>query len=197
MISQTCQVCTLTRRTLFPVLLVLFVGGGCRFAASQSLFSGNAAVSTIAGQRRVAGSSDGIGTSATFNSPYGIAMNSAGNLALVADQTNHVIRAIYLPGGTVATLAGRRGVTGISDGIGGNSSFNTPSSVALNSDGSQALVVSGRDLRADMCARQALGVTDAPAALHSATHRRTISATPSAQSTSRLDSSRLSQASLV
>ena len=60
-------------------------------------------VRTLAGTI-VGGSADGNGTSASFLSPRGLAVDSSGN-AYVADTNNHLIRKIT-PGGVVSTLAG-------------------------------------------------------------------------------------------
>jgi sugar lactone lactonase YvrE len=48
-------------------------------------------LSTIAGSSGIIGSADGTGTVARFNFPYGIAVDSAGNL-YIADKANHLIR---------------------------------------------------------------------------------------------------------
>ena len=50
---------------------------------------------------------DGTGTAAEFNSPYGVAVDSNGNV-YVADSANYVIRKIA-SGGAVTTLAGHAG----------------------------------------------------------------------------------------
>ncbi len=48
-------------------------------------------VSTVAGMARVSGTNDGVGQSARFYLPWGIAMDAAGNL-FVADSANNTIR---------------------------------------------------------------------------------------------------------
>lgn len=75
---------------------------------------------------------DGIGTSARFNLPQGIALDAVGNL-YVADRLNHAIRKIT-PDGTVSTLAGS-GKSGYQDGVGKAAQFNEPGDVAVGSDG--------------------------------------------------------------
>ena len=50
-------------------------------------------VSTLAGTAGTSGSANGTGTSATFNQPSGVAVDSAGNV-YVADYSNHLIRKI-------------------------------------------------------------------------------------------------------
>ncbi|HEV7136329.1 MAG TPA: NHL repeat-containing protein [Steroidobacteraceae bacterium] len=82
--------------------------------ATVSLFAGSASAAP--------GSSDGTGSGALFNSPAGVALDSAGNF-YVADYGNNEIRKIT-PAGVVTTFAGAGGTT-----------FNGPAGVALDSAG--------------------------------------------------------------
>lgn len=72
------------RPAALPLLLLLNgLGCGATLAAGQSLLSERVAVSTVAGVASQSGSSDGIASSATFNSPISVAMNSVGDFAVV------------------------------------------------------------------------------------------------------------------
>jgi len=88
-------------------------------------------VTTLAGS--TAGSADGDAAAAKFSSPYGVAVDPAGNV-YVADDGNNAIRKIT-PGGVVTTLAGLAGATGSADGFGAAARFSDPQGVALDSAG--------------------------------------------------------------
>ena len=87
-------------------------------------------VRTFAGSS--SGYADGIGTSARFSSPHGMAVDAAGNI-YVADAGNHCIRKIS-PNGVSTTFAGSTN-SGYADGIGANAQFNSPSGVAVDAWG--------------------------------------------------------------
>src|SRR5258706_136928 len=70
-------------------------------------------VSTLAGTSGVSGSTDAAGAAASFNSPAGVATDSAGNVYL-ADSSNNTIRKIT-PAGAGSTLVGTAGNIGSSD----------------------------------------------------------------------------------
>ncbi len=88
-------------------------------------------VSTLAGSGS-AGSSDGTGTAASFNFPFGIAVDAFDNI-YVTDQNNSLIRSIT-PAGVVSTLAGS-GSIGSTNGTGTAASFFVPIGVALDASG--------------------------------------------------------------
>ncbi len=87
-------------------------------------------VTTLAGTAGVAGSADGTGTAATFNQPFGVEVDSTGNI-FVADGNNNTIRKIT-PAGVVTTLAGQVGICGAVDGTGAGASFCFPTGLAIN-----------------------------------------------------------------
>ncbi len=98
-------------------------------------------VTTLAGLAGSAGSNDGTGSAASFNHPFGVALDGSGNL-YVADTFNHTIRKIT-PAGDVTTLAGLAGSAGSTDGTGSAALFYGPYGVAL--DGSDNVYVADRD----------------------------------------------------
>jgi DNA-binding beta-propeller fold protein YncE len=101
-------------------------------------------VSTIAGSAGVAGTSDGIGSAARFNSPRGIAVDSSGNI-YVSDTNNHIIRKMG-SNGTVSKFAGFPSVIGTTDGLGQFASFKNPLGIHLDSSGYLYVAYSGNRL---------------------------------------------------
>ena len=101
--------------------------------AIRKVVPASGAVTTVAGQTGVAGSTDGTNSQAQFHFPSGIGIDAAGNL-LVADTDNHTLREIALSG-AVSTLAGLAGSSGSADGTGTVARFNFPTGVAANSAG--------------------------------------------------------------
>lgn len=126
------------------------VGGGARFSSPAGVAvdgagnvfvtdSGNAiirkitparAVTTVAG-RGIYGYGDGVGSAATFYRLRGIVVDPAGVL-YVAD--GNTIRRVS-PAGAVTTLAGRGGVNGWRDGVGGEAVFGSLEGLALDAAG--------------------------------------------------------------
>jgi len=86
-------------------------------------------VSSFAGKAGTAGTANGIGGEARFNTPSAIAADGSGNL-YVADTLNHTIRKVTIDG-VVSTLAGEAGTAGSSDGYGTAAHFNAPQGVAV------------------------------------------------------------------
>ena len=102
-------------------------------------------VTTFAGLAGTTGSADGTGTSARFNFPVDVAVDSAGNV-YVADTNNHTIRKIT-SGGIVTTFAGSAGVSGSVDGVGGNARFIFPIGVRTDSAGNVYVAGSNQTIR--------------------------------------------------
>ena len=88
-------------------------------------------VSTLAGSGAI-GFVNGNATTARFNSPGGVAVDSFGNV-YVADSGNYAIRKIT-PAGVVTTLAGS-GTVGLVNGTGTTARFSNAQSVAVDGSG--------------------------------------------------------------
>ena len=109
--------------------LVLFLVYGSARAQTEPVYGWTNFVGMPGGL----GSVDGTGSSARFSNPYGVAVDSAGNV-YVADTENHTIRKVT-PAGLVTTLAGSAGQFGSADGTGSAARFYVPDSVAVDSTG--------------------------------------------------------------
>jgi sugar lactone lactonase YvrE len=100
-------------------------------------------VSTLAGTG-TAGYTNGTGTLAQFNEPWGIATDSAGNV-YVTDAGNNAIRKIDTSG-MVSTFAGSAtGLSGSADGTGISASFNFPVYLAIDSAGNVYVTDNGNN----------------------------------------------------
>jgi hypothetical protein len=75
---------------------------------------------------------DGTGTNSGFSNPYGVCVDTYGNL-YISDYNNSRIRKIT-PSGVVTTLAGS-GISGSTDGVGTNATLNGPRGIAVDSSG--------------------------------------------------------------
>ncbi|HEX2854974.1 MAG TPA: immunoglobulin domain-containing protein [Opitutaceae bacterium] len=89
-------------------------------------------VTTPFGSPYSSGATDATGTSARFNSPMGIDIDSSGTL-FVSDENGHRIRKIT-SAGVVTTIAGS-GSTGSADGTGSGATFNTPNGIVVSPSG--------------------------------------------------------------
>lgn len=93
-------------------------------------------VSTLAGAGpglTSCGSTDGTATAARFDHPTGIALDPNSGDLYVADTVSNKIRRITQQG-VVTTIAGS-GVSGSADGTGTSATFNTPTGIAVDSNG--------------------------------------------------------------
>ena len=100
---------------------------------AQSIYPTPYSFSTLAGTPNLPGASDGAPVSASFSYPYGVSVDSAGNL-YIADTANHTIRKIT-PNATVSTLAGSTNNLGATDGAGDVAKFNSPTGIAVDRSG--------------------------------------------------------------
>ena len=92
----------------------------------------NGMITTLAGAAGCPGFVNATGTGALFKVPYGIVVLPSGTI-VVADQDNHVLRAITLAG-VVTTYAGDGG-NGTVDGPRLSSRFSSPSALAVDAAG--------------------------------------------------------------
>ncbi|HQX90415.1 MAG TPA: hypothetical protein PKY03_08465 [Moraxellaceae bacterium] len=90
-------------------------------------------VFTLAGTANASGHKDGMGISALFNKPSGLALDTSGNL-YVADPGNNAIRKIT-PAGVVSTVAGGMTLQGIANGDVSVGRFMYPQSVGVDAAG--------------------------------------------------------------
>ncbi|MCB9739712.1 MAG: SMP-30/gluconolactonase/LRE family protein, partial [Deltaproteobacteria bacterium] len=115
---------------------VLFGSKGEIFVADYSnhrirAIAPDGSVSTLAGSGS-SGTTDGIGTNASFSSPSGLSLDANGNL-LVVTRSGHRIRRVT-PQGEVATIVGSAG-SGYGNGAPGTAKLNSPAGIALAPDG--------------------------------------------------------------
>ena len=100
-------------------------------------------VTTFAGST-TGGYADGKGSKARFNLPYGITIDTSGNL-YVADYSNDNIRKIT-PAGEVTTLAGGTDPNeGYADGKGSKARFNMPNGIAIDASGNLYVADTGNN----------------------------------------------------
>lgn len=91
--------------------------------------SNSGVVSTVAGNGSI-GYTDGPSLSATFRNPFGLSVDSIGNV-YVADFNNQVVRKVSIFG-NVSTVAGT-GIAGYQNGAGLSSQFYSPKGIGVDS----------------------------------------------------------------
>ncbi|RYZ40321.1 MAG: hypothetical protein EOP49_29630, partial [Sphingobacteriales bacterium] len=121
----------------FPTSLATDLAGNV-YVADQSnhlirKISTNGVVTTIAGTG-TAGSNNGTGNNASFNMPYGVAVDPQGKVLYVGDYANHRIRKINLQTNEVTTFAGDGNATS-KDGNGLNAGVPWPGGLYLFPNG--------------------------------------------------------------
>jgi uncharacterized protein YjiK len=98
----------------------------------------------LAGTAGSSGSDDGSGQRARFSQPYGLAIDSSGNIR-ISDNGNQLIRTVSVTG-VASTLAGAVGTAGDANGSGNKASFNQPKGVAADAANNIYVADSGNNL---------------------------------------------------
>jgi len=122
---------------------------GCIYIADTGnhtirLIDTNGMISTYAGLAGSAGSADGIGSAARFNSPEGVAV--AWNWpwdVQVSDTGNHTIRYIVNTNGYVSTLIGQAGQADTVNATGTTARLESPRGIGMSVNGGEVYVSQG------------------------------------------------------
>jgi hypothetical protein len=112
----------------------LYVADGANHVIKRITSAG--VVSVVAGSG-TAGGTDGTGTAASFDTPTGLAIDRAGTLFVTEFVGNRIRR--IAPDGAVTTVAGT-GTAGTRDAAATAATFNGPHAIAVNDDGTLAVV---------------------------------------------------------
>ncbi len=127
------------QNALFGIPSGIAIDGASNIYVSDTFFltlrciSPAGVVSTLAGAPGGGTIADGTGTTARFGYPYGLAVDTNGNV-LVADAAADTLRMVT-PQGMVLTLAGSSGNPGTSDGVGAAVNFSSPQFALLDTAG--------------------------------------------------------------
>jgi len=112
----------------------IYVGDYQNFVVRKiSPMGTNWIVTTLAGNPRLQGTNNGLGTAAKFSQIHGLAVDGAGNV-FASDLGNLTVREIT-PGGLVSTFVGTPGQGGGTDGTGTSARLAGPIGIAVNPTG--------------------------------------------------------------
>ncbi len=144
---------------------LLFVSDGNKI---RQIVIATQTVSLVAGTTSDDGD-DGIGTTATFNVPWGLVVDATGNL-FVGDL--YKIRKVVIATKKVTTLAGS-GAAAWSDGFAANAAFNRPAGLAVDARGNLLVADSGNHR-----VRVLQATVSCPAGVHCAPGADAVPCTP-------------------
>ena len=131
--------------TALPVGLqsvtAIYSGDGSKYATSTTSLGSNLILGTIAGGG--SGGDGGSAMNALLSSPYGIAIDSSGNL-FIADTGNYVVRKVDHSTGIITTVAGNGTLGYNGDNIQATSAeLNAPYGIAVDTSGHLFIADSG------------------------------------------------------
>ena len=102
-----------------------------------------ATVTTFAGSG-TAGGSNGVGTNARFNNPFGLALYPVDNsFLLIENQGSKTVVKLDISTATVSSFAGVYGTSSSIDGTGSGATFLYPFSISFHPTGSYAVIADG------------------------------------------------------
>ena len=133
-------------RVGIALMAILWLSGGSETAGAQAI-TRVATINTIAGNGTAGYLGDsGPATSAELNSPYGLAIDTAGNL-YIADPANNRVRKVVLGTGIISTFAGN-GAAGYSgdNGPATSAELQLPVGVALDTAGDLYIADEGNNV---------------------------------------------------
>jgi hypothetical protein len=112
---------------------------------------------TIFAGGALAGNQDGLTTAATFSLPFGMAIDSSGNV-YVADYGSDTVRMIT-PAGNVTTIAGVPFMSGLVDGPAGTGLLNEPQGLAVDTAGDVFVADTGNNAIREIAAGSGMMTT--------------------------------------
>ncbi len=146
-LAQTSSISALTVPLIFPSAIVFDVTGNLYFAETGNHVirkvdtAGHITIIAGTGTQGFSGDA-GPATSATLDSPQGLALDTANNL-YIADTHNHCIRRLNLTTGTLTTVAGTTSGFSGDAGPATSAQLNLPTALALDSTGNLYLADTG------------------------------------------------------
>ena len=117
-------------------------------------YASNVTTRLLAGAVGASATVDGVGSSAQFERPLGLALSPSCAVLYVTDNAQHTVRAIVVASRVVYTLAGMAGAGDSRDGVGAAARFYQPMQLGIDSFGS--LLVTGNFVRRRMALRVGL-----------------------------------------
>ncbi|KAL0482424.1 hypothetical protein AKO1_013045 [Acrasis kona] len=108
--ATSAQLCNPYGLTIDMDNKVLYLADAC-FHGIRTITISSGIIATFAGGNGAGFSGDnGLATSASFNSPWDVTIDSSRKLVYIADLSNYVIRVVNQTSGVVKTMAGTQGV---------------------------------------------------------------------------------------